>query len=226
MPVFVQRRAAFRTCFIRQVKSPADFSVRKKFTVLAMRANIMRRQRIDFRNVGHRSDKGRTDRPTRPYEIAVIVGMFYQFVRNVIQDTEPVAENRCKFFFQSVFYDFRQRVAVNPVRFFITHVFQRFGRTGNLREVQCFLRHRPNIFNHFINLVGIGDNDFSGAFFAKVHKFPKHFIRSPQVQIRLELRIFKALARHQDFTINFIFRIEEMGITSCYGHLTQLIAEF
>lgn len=46
------------------------------------------------------------------------MGVLDQFMGNVIEDTETVAENGCKFFVQSCGDYFRQGIAVNFVSLF------------------------------------------------------------------------------------------------------------
>ena len=87
--------------------------------------------------------KGRADGPTGPYEVTVVVGVFYQFMGDVIEDAETVAEDGCEFFFQPIFDDLRKRRAVDFMSLFVAHVLQGFRRAGDLREVQRFLRDRP-----------------------------------------------------------------------------------
>ena len=50
VPVADHRRAALRTVFGREVKARTNGTVCKKLAVLALGADVMRRQRVDLRN--------------------------------------------------------------------------------------------------------------------------------------------------------------------------------
>ena len=223
--VLMQRCAALRAFLIGQVEAAADFTLRKELAPLAVRADVMRRQGIDLRNVGHSRHEGRADGPTGAYEVAVVIGMLNELMGDVIEHAEAVAQDRRKFFDEPVLDDLRQGIAVNLMGLFIAHVLQGLRRAGNLREVQRFLRHGAHVFNHFIDLVGIGNDDFASPFFAEVSEFFQHFVSRAQVQVGLELGVLKALAGHEDFPVYLVFRVEEVGVARRDGHLAQLVAD-
>ena len=152
--VLVERRATLRADLVGQVETAADFAVRKELAPLALGADIMRRQGVDFGNVRHSRHEGRADRPTGADEVAVVVGVLDQLVGDVIENAEAVAQDRRELFFQSVFDDLRQRIAVDFMGLFITHVLQCFRRTGDLREIERFLRYRPQ--SSIISLILLG----------------------------------------------------------------------
>jgi hypothetical protein len=58
MAVLVERMAAFRACLVRKVETAADGAVGIEMRPVAVRADIVRRKRIDFRNAGHGSNEG------------------------------------------------------------------------------------------------------------------------------------------------------------------------
>ncbi len=74
---------------------------------MTLRAHVVRRQRIDFRDAGHGGDKRRTDGSTGADEIAAVIGMFHELVRDVIQDAVAVLDNRRQFLMKTIFHDFR-----------------------------------------------------------------------------------------------------------------------
>ena len=71
--VLDERRAADRTFHIRQVIATAIGAVCDELAVLTMRTAPMRRQRINFGNARHGSDKGRTYGTTGAYQIAIVI---------------------------------------------------------------------------------------------------------------------------------------------------------
>ena len=124
--VLLQISPAFRAFLVGKIEPAAVFAMGKKFTVLALGAHIMRRQRIDLCNIRHGRDKGRADGSTGSDQIAIIIGMLYQLVGNVIQDAEPMAQDGRKFFGQAVFYNLGQGIAINLMSLVIAHLFQCF----------------------------------------------------------------------------------------------------
>ena len=223
--ILVERRAAMGADLVRQVETAAHFAVRKEFAPLALGADIMRRQGVDFGNVRHGRHEGRTDGPTGADEVAVVIGVLDQLVGDVIEDAETVAQDGRKFFFQPVFDDLRQRVAVDFVGLLVAHVLQRFRRTGDLREIERFLRYRPAVGNHIVDLIGVGNDHFPRPFFAEIGKFRQHLVCRAQVQVRLKFGILEALAGHEDFPVNLVFRVHEMSITRGDSQFPQIIAE-
>ena len=173
--------AADGTRFIRQIEAAGYGTVFKKFTVPARGAYIVRRQRVNFRYIRHGGDERRTDRAAGSHEIAVIVRMLYQFMRNIVKHAEPVAENRSKFFIQSGFNYSRQRGAVYFVGLIQTHLFQRFRRPFNSREIEVCFRYGRDSVNHGVNLIRVGNYDFSGPLFPQVGEFVNHFVSCAQI---------------------------------------------
>ena len=71
---FFHARAALRTCLVRHVVADIVFArLVRPFKVPALRANIVRRQRIYFRDAGHGRGKRRTYGSSRSYQVSVPV---------------------------------------------------------------------------------------------------------------------------------------------------------
>ena len=84
VPILIQIVSAFRAWLIGQVEAAAHGAIFEELGPVAIRAHIVRRQRIDFRDAGHGGDEGRADGPSRTYQVAAVVGVLYQLVSDVV----------------------------------------------------------------------------------------------------------------------------------------------
>ena len=84
----------------------------------------MRRQRIDLGDLGHRRDEAGSHRSPAADQISVIQALFYQQVRDVVNNVVSGADDRIQLPLQSLFHDLRQRIAIFLIRIFITDVTQ------------------------------------------------------------------------------------------------------
>ena len=91
MPVFLELCTAMGAFLVRQIEAATVFAMRKEFTVLAFRAHVVWRQGIDFCNIGHGRNEGRADRTTGAYEVAIVVGVLYKLMGNVIEHAKAMS---------------------------------------------------------------------------------------------------------------------------------------
>ena len=131
MPVLDHCRSADRAILIRQIETAAIGTVLNELAVLAMRTAPMRRQRIDLRNIRHRSDEGRTDRSPGANKIAIIQRLFYQPVRNQIKHRETMPDDWCKLLNQSVLNHLRQIFSIKLACLRIRHILYEIIRPWN-----------------------------------------------------------------------------------------------
>ena len=95
----------------------------------------MWRQRIYFRNTGHRCCKRRSYRSSGTYQISILIGFPHQFLRNDIHNRITVGNNRVKFFIQSVFYNLRKYFSIHLMCFIKTDILQILIRVFNDRRI-------------------------------------------------------------------------------------------
>ena len=91
--VSVHRYAAVGAILGRQVKARAHAAVCEKLAVLALFANIVRRQRVNLRNSRGVSDKGRAYAASRADVIAVLLRVFNKLLSYHIKNAESVGYN-------------------------------------------------------------------------------------------------------------------------------------
>ncbi|MPN07597.1 hypothetical protein SDC9_154868 [bioreactor metagenome] len=90
--------------------------------VLALRADIVRLERIDLRDAGHGCDKRRTDRTTGAYKVAVRIALVHETLRHEVERGKAVADDGLQLAVKSRLNDLRQRIAVDFVRLANRHV--------------------------------------------------------------------------------------------------------
>ena len=227
--VVLQVRAAAGAFALRQVDAAGIFvHIHVKVRKLAVGADVMRRQRVDLGDVAHGRGKRRADRSARADEEAVLIGLFDEQMRRIIQRAEAVAEDGLEFPFQPRRDDFGQRIAVNLFGVGPCHGFDLLLRIGQL-GLEGFLIARVlgehlDLPHHVRNFAGIVDHDLPCAV-AQVGKLVQHFPRGAEIKRRLLIRIVKPHARHQDFAEHRVLRIHKVHITGRADRLAQLVAQ-
>ena len=174
----------------------------------------MWRKRIDFRDAGHGRDERGTDRSTGADKVAAVIGVFHQFMRDIVQDAVAVLDDGRQFLMQAILHNLRQILAVNSPRVRVAHFRQRFIGTGNFRIVRFpFFRERLDPFAHIRDFPRIRHDDFFCFFRRQIRKFVQHFLRRPDVngRVRLILPRFHPFGQ-QNVAIDLVFFEKEMRI--------------
>ena len=100
----------------RKVKARAVAAVRNEFAVFAVRADIMRRQRVYLGNTGDIGHERRADRTTRANQVTVRLRIGHKLLRRHVQHGEAVLIDGIQLALEAVVDDLRQRIAVNLFR--------------------------------------------------------------------------------------------------------------
>ena len=190
--VFGHRRAAFRTVFVRQVRPDADLCAVEPLGVLALRADVMGRQRVDLGNAAKHRDERRPDRPSGADEIAAFPRMLNQFFCNQVQNGVAVADDGFKLSVNPVSHNIRQRIAVNFLGALVDRVANFVVRPLDDRRKGA-VRHRFHIPDHVRDLAGIGDHQLVGFLRIQIIKFIEHFRCGMIIQRRLMIGVFISL---------------------------------
>ena len=125
--VLVRHIAARHSCISFHI-------IRVKVTVMTLGTDIVRTQRIYFRNSRHGSNERGTYRSTGAYQIAVIIGFPHQLLGNDVHHGESISDDGLQFPLQTLRYHFRQIISVNLVGFVVTDLTQRLVRIWNDRR--------------------------------------------------------------------------------------------
>ena len=67
--------SAFRAILVGKVEARTHLTVSEELAVLALRASVMRRKRIDLRNTRHGRDEGRADRASRSDQVTLALAI-------------------------------------------------------------------------------------------------------------------------------------------------------
>ena len=168
----------------------------------------MRCQRINFCDVNQRCDKRRTNRTPGTYQVAVIKRFAHQLMRNVVQNSKTVVNDRIEFGFNTLGNNFRQFINVPFMRFIVNHFRQRFYRARYGRRIKLVtVRHRFYFINHIRNFIGVGYAYFISNIFAEVFKLCQHFFRCAVIQRRLFFCIFPMLYSMQNCAVFAVLRV-------------------
>ena len=221
VPILDKPRTADRAVLVGQVVAAAVGAIRNEMAVLAVGAAIMRRQWIDLRDAGHGRNKGRTYRATGTNQIAVIIGFLDQSLGNQVEHRETMPDDWFQFLLQPCFHDFRQILAVHAFRLVVGHGANFIICARYHRRIQI-IRDGLEILYHIRDFARVGNYCLISQFLAQIIELRQHLLRGAQVQGRLLVRIRKALALHQDGTIDIVLLVQEMHITGGYQHFAQL----
>ena len=83
-----------------------------------------------------------------------------------------------------------------------------------LNDRRAFIRaHRSDPLTHISDHAGVGDDNLLRLVRSQIIKFLQHFLRGPQIQRGLLIRIREALSRHQDPPVYLVLRVQKMHVT-------------
>ena len=205
-----QRRGQLRFPTGTGMGIPAEFH-RRKLRVLALRADIVRRQRVDFGNPAHPRNHGRTDAAPASDQIAVVERILHQFLRAHVDHIIVVIENRVQFGVDAFLYQWRRDFSVHPAHSAVDQFFQFLGRVLDLWRKQAF-RQELYLLDPVRNGAGIGDDHLPGGLLAQVLEFRQHLFRIAEVDRAVPVGIRKLFGCLQDAAVLLVLRIEEVHI--------------
>ena len=91
---------------------------------------------------------------------------------------------------------------------------------------RCLIRsHRFNPLHHVSYHVCVGYDYFPCLITSKILEFRQHFLRCPEVERWLHVRIVKSLALHDYRSVYIVLRIQEMDITCSDNRLVEHLAK-
>ena len=219
--------AAHRAVRIRHVHTAGIFcAVHIKIAVLAVRANVMRLQRVHLRDARHCSHKRGADRATRADEVTVRIGFVHEPLRKQIQRCIAVADDGIEFLFQARLHHLRQRISVDLMGSFFRHAAQFLVcpfKRGRIRSL--FRKERLEPVAGIRDRVRVRDDDLKRLFLAQVGELLEHFLRRFEIQRRLLFRILEIPCAHEDSAVDRILRVQEMHVPRGDDGNAQLIAE-
>ena len=222
--VAVEVPAAARALLRRQVEAREVRAVGDELAVLAVRADVVRLERVDLRNAGHRRDERRADGAAGADEVAVRLAVRDELLRRHVQHREAVLVDGAELARQTLFDDLRQRIAVlllgaRPG----DRVELLLGAVDERREHA--LGNRADLLDHVGDLVRVRHDDLVRLFLSEIFELPQHFVRRAHVQRRLLVGVGEALAGHQDRAAGGVLRVLEVHVARRDDRLVQPLAE-
>ena len=181
----------------------------------------MRTQGIYLRDVRHGRREGGTDGSSRADEVAVLVRLVYELLRDDVHDGVAVADDRVQLRLETVGHDLRQLRSIDAVRGLVTDLTQRL--VGVLDDRRTLIRaDRTYPVAHVGDHVRIIDDDFLRLFRLEVAELVEHLLRRTEVELRVALLLVEATAGLDDPPIDVIVLVDIMAVAGRADRLSKL----
>ena len=215
------RRTAFGAILCRQIKARFHRTVLNPFAVSACRTAVVGRQRIYLGDAAHSGCKGGSYRPSGSHLISFGFTVFHQAAGYNIHDGKAVFDDRIQLTFQTRLYLDRQGIAVHRRGHFVAFIGEFFFTAFNMGRIGA-CRNRIHFLYHIGDFIGVGDYYLVGFFFPQIGEFLQHFLCCTHVQMAYLVRVCKFHTCQQNAPVNFIFRINIVGIAGSAYRFVQL----
>ena len=222
--VLAQLRPAPGAHLVRHIRAAAEARAGVKVRILALRADIVRRERVDLRDAGEIRHERRADAASAADQIAMLEGVGDKFLCAHVNDVIPARENVVQLGLDAVGDEFRRGFAVDGRHFAIDQVFELLGGVFDLRRVEI-LRQELEHLDAVGNGVRVRDNDLLRLFRAEVGKFVEHLLRRAVIERHGLVRVGEFLGRQQDAAEDLLLGIEKMHVARRHNGLAELLAE-
>ena len=165
--------------------------------MMAFRTDIVGRKGIDFRDAGHRRDKGRADGATRTDHVAAIVGPSHELGRDPVDDGISVVDDTFQLRFKPFANLRRKRIPVSLFRRLEHQVREHLVRPGDVRRIELVLCRPDRGVDHLVYLPRVVDDDFLGKLVVsqEAEAFD-HFVRRPEMLVGIGYRVLIPLFLH------------------------------
>ena len=160
VPVLDHLRPADRAVLVRQIEAGLVFLGHVPLDVAAVRAAVVRRQRVDFRDSGHRRDQRRSDRASRADDVPVVVAETHEFGGNPVNDVESAAVDTGHLRVEALLDDLGERIPVPVLGRAVDQVVQHLVAVVDDREGQVIMDWGDFRTEQGSDLVCVFDDDF------------------------------------------------------------------
>ena len=223
-PVLDVLLPAFRTDLVRHIRAAAVAAVLDKLHVPALRAAVVRRERVDLRDAGHIRHQRRADAPSGADEIPVFERALHQLLRAHVHHV-VLAEDAPQLHVQSVGDELRQLLAVERVRLLPHHAVEVFLGVFEPRREQLALGQQLDRLHHVRDHARVGHNHLIRLVLAEIVELAQHFVRGAEVDGQRRVGVGKLLAREQDMAVLLVLRLLKMHVAGGADGLAQLLAQ-
>ena len=217
-------RAAFRAVLIRHIRAAAVAAVGDELAVPALRAAVVRRERVDLGDARHIGDERRADRPSRADQIAALQRALDELLRRHIHHV-VLAEDAAQLNVQTVLDELRRLVAVKLVHLVPDEAVQILSGIFQARREELALGQQLDVLDLIRNGARVGHDHLVGLFLAEILKFTEHLVRCAEVDGQRRVRVGEFLGGQQDMAVDLILRLLKMHIAGGDDPLAQLLAE-
>ena len=222
--VSAKHRAALRAVFLRHIRAAAVAVVGNKLAVLALRADIVRREGVYLGDAGHIRNDGRADTATAADKIAVLKGVLHKLLRRHIDNVIMVAEDGVKLRIDTLLHDARRIFAVDAVHFAVDKVAELFGGIFDFRGEQL-LRKKLYLLHHVRDGAGIGDDDLLRRLLAEIGKLRQHLLGISEVDGAASVRVAELLCCLKNMAVLLVLGVEEVYVRGGDDGLIELSAK-
>ena len=217
-------RAAFRAVLIRHIRAAAVAAVGDELAVPALRAAVVRRERVDLGDARHIGDERRADRPSRADQIAALQRALDELLRRHIHHV-VLAEDAAQLDVQTVLDELRRLVAVKLVHLVPDEAVQILSGIFQARREELALGQQLDVLDLIRNGARVGHDHLVGLFLAEILKFTEHLVRRAEVDGQRRVRVGEFLGGQQDMAVDLVLRLLKMHIAGGDDPLAQLLAK-
>ena len=217
------RRAEVRFVPGFGTRVPAQLQ-RGELRIAALRADIVRRERVDLGDAAHPGDHRGADAAPAADQIAVLQRVLHQLLGAHVDDVIVVIEDRLQFGIDALLHHRGRDLAVNAVHLAVNQVFQLFGRVFDFRREQP-LRQELDLLDLIGDGPGVGDDHLAGGLLAQVLKLRQHLFRVAEVDRALPVGVGEFFGGKKDTAVLLVLGVEEMHVGSRDHRLAQFPAE-
>ena len=181
----------------------------------------MRTQRIDLRDVRHGRREGRADGSSRADEVAILVRLVNELLRDDIHDGVAVADDRVQLRLETVGHDLRELRSIDAVRGLVADLAQRLVRV--LDDRRTLIRtDRTDLIAHVGEHVRVIDDDFLRLFRLEVTELVEHLLRRTEVELRITLLLVEATAGLYDSPVDVVVLVDIVAVAGRADRLPEL----
>ena len=223
-PVLAQLRAALRAHLVRHIRAAAKARAGIKVRILALRADIVRREGVDLRDAGEIRHERRADAASAADQIAVLEGVGDELLRAHVNDVVPAREDVVQLGLDAVGNELRRMLSVDGRHLAVDEVLELLGGVFDLRRVEI-LRQELEHLDTVGDGVRVRDDDLVRLFGTEIRKLVEHLLRRAVIERHGLVRVGEFLGRQQDAAEDLLLGIEKMHVARCDNGLAELLAE-
>ena len=173
--------AALGAILVGHVRAAAEARAGLEVRVVAVRADVVRRERVDLRNAGHVGHDGRADAASAADKVAVSVRIRDKLLGRHVNDVVVPGEDVAQLGLDTLFHDVRRVLAVYFGHAAVDQVLQNLRRVLDFRREEA-VGQELDILAHVRYLVRVPDNSVVAGSLAEIGEFLEHVVGRAEVE--------------------------------------------